>query len=186
MSTVQTTREKILAVAADLFARKGYAGTSTRDIASVLSIASPSLYHHFRSKGAILTELLKEPLAYLEGVVREAMDLSGRDRARKILDGLLRTLEFHNGIVVLAAAHGEEISDSFRDLASARELSFLDILGQDLEPESRSLRIVMAVGAVQGVVKEITNTTRDSGDFVHQLRSRREAVIAIVMKILFD
>ena len=44
----------------------------------------------------------------------------------------------------------------------------------------------MAVGAVQGVVKEITNTTRDSGDFVDQLRSRRADVIAIVMKILFD
>ena len=56
------TRERILAEAAELFAARGYGATSTRDIAEAVGIRQPSLFHHFASKAAILTELLDRSL----------------------------------------------------------------------------------------------------------------------------
>jgi len=52
------TRERILREASQLFARKGYTGTSTREIAAEVGIRQPSLFHHFASKREILETLL--------------------------------------------------------------------------------------------------------------------------------
>jgi AcrR family transcriptional regulator len=65
-----TTRQRILREASALFAQKGYHGTSTREIANAVGIQQPSLFHHFESKDAIMSELidfdLDEPLAVAE------------------------------------------------------------------------------------------------------------------------
>lgn len=55
-------REQILEVAARLFTRKGYAATSTREIAEAVGIRQASLYYHFAGKGEIVTELLAQTI----------------------------------------------------------------------------------------------------------------------------
>jgi AcrR family transcriptional regulator len=71
-----TAREEILDAAAELFARRGYAATSTRLIAETVGIRQASLYYHFANKEQILAELLeatvRPSLAYAE-------ELAGRD-----------------------------------------------------------------------------------------------------------
>lgn len=68
------TRERILHEASNLFARRGYHATSTREIASAVGIRQPSLFHHFRSKVAILQALLAsdldEAVPHAEAVAR--------------------------------------------------------------------------------------------------------------------
>ena len=51
-------RALILASAAELFARKGIANTTVREIADAVGVLSGSLYHHFESKDAIVEEIL--------------------------------------------------------------------------------------------------------------------------------
>lgn len=58
------TREKILIEASRLFARRGYFGTSTRDIARSVGIRQPSLFHHFSTKLEIMEELLRYDLQW--------------------------------------------------------------------------------------------------------------------------
>lgn len=53
-----STRQRILEAAAALFARRGFHGTSTRDIAAEVGVRQPSLFHHFPTKQAMLAELL--------------------------------------------------------------------------------------------------------------------------------
>ena len=43
-------RERLLAAAAKLFAAKGYAATTVRDILRAAKVTAPVLYHHFGSK----------------------------------------------------------------------------------------------------------------------------------------
>jgi AcrR family transcriptional regulator len=57
-TTELSTRERILLEASRLFGRKGYHGTSTREIAAAVEIRQPSLFHHFPSKQAIMAELI--------------------------------------------------------------------------------------------------------------------------------
>jgi AcrR family transcriptional regulator len=53
-----TRREQILAAAAELFARSGFHGVGIDDIGAAVGISGPALYRHFRSKDAMLGEML--------------------------------------------------------------------------------------------------------------------------------
>ncbi|WP_066905588.1 TetR/AcrR family transcriptional regulator [Millisia brevis] len=54
----QEPRDEILEAAAELFAERGFAGTSTRAIAERVGIRQASLYYHFSGKDEMLIELL--------------------------------------------------------------------------------------------------------------------------------
>jgi TetR/AcrR family transcriptional regulator len=58
----QTTAERILDAAEDLFAQKGYSATSLGDVADRVGIRSPSLYNHFRNKEALYEAVLERLL----------------------------------------------------------------------------------------------------------------------------
>src|SRR2546423_14729896 len=51
-------REELLALAARLFAERGFRATTVRDIADAAGILSGSLYHHFDSKESMVDEIL--------------------------------------------------------------------------------------------------------------------------------
>jgi len=53
-----STREAIRTAAISLFAEKGYAATSTREICQRAGITKPVLYHHFGSKEQLYRELI--------------------------------------------------------------------------------------------------------------------------------
>jgi TetR/AcrR family transcriptional regulator, cholesterol catabolism regulator len=59
---VSTPRETILDVATDLFAEKGYTGTTMRDIASAVGILPGSLYAHIDGKETILAEVVERAI----------------------------------------------------------------------------------------------------------------------------
>lgn len=62
IETNSTTRERILAVACELFARRGYEGTTIRLIADGAGITDPAVYYYFPTKRALHDALLVEPL----------------------------------------------------------------------------------------------------------------------------
>ena len=64
-----TAREEILDAASELFTRKGFATTSTHDIADAVGMRQASLYYHFPSKNDIFLTLLK-------GTIQPALDLA--------------------------------------------------------------------------------------------------------------
>jgi TetR/AcrR family transcriptional regulator, cholesterol catabolism regulator len=96
---VSERREEILALAARIFADKGYASTTVREIADAAGILSGSLYHHFDSKESMLDEIMHgfldhivaryratveeggDPLAVLQALVREAFTSLGANPA---------------------------------------------------------------------------------------------------------
>jgi AcrR family transcriptional regulator len=54
------TRERILETSMALFAQRGFAGTSIRDIGKELNLANSSLLHHFPSKKKIYGEIFEQ------------------------------------------------------------------------------------------------------------------------------
>ncbi|MCB9737992.1 MAG: TetR/AcrR family transcriptional regulator [Deltaproteobacteria bacterium] len=55
------TRAEIVAAALDLFAEKGFHGTSVRDIARAVGVRESALYNHFENKDAIFEQVLFAP-----------------------------------------------------------------------------------------------------------------------------
>jgi AcrR family transcriptional regulator len=56
--TGPSRREQLLAVAAQLFAERGFHGVSIAELGAAVGISGPALYRHFPGKEALLTELL--------------------------------------------------------------------------------------------------------------------------------
>ena len=54
----QRTRQAILDAALELFADKGYFGTSLRDVASAVGVRESALYNYFKSKEALFDALI--------------------------------------------------------------------------------------------------------------------------------
>lgn len=52
-------RTEVLAISAALFARKGFEGTTMREISNTVGILPGSLYHHFTSKEEMLHEIMR-------------------------------------------------------------------------------------------------------------------------------
>jgi AcrR family transcriptional regulator len=69
---VSTRREQILAAAAELFARHGFHGVGIDEIGAAVGVSGPALYRHFRSKDAMLGEMLTS--------ISEVLLAGGQDR----------------------------------------------------------------------------------------------------------
>ena len=68
---MKPTAERVLDVAEDLFAAKGYKATALGDIARGVGIRSPSLYNHFRNKAALYEAVLERLIERFSAPLRE-------------------------------------------------------------------------------------------------------------------
>ncbi|MCK4232353.1 TetR/AcrR family transcriptional regulator [candidate division WOR-3 bacterium] len=73
---------KILEVAINLFARKGFEGASVRDITAAAQVTVPTLYYHFKDKDGLYQAALKESAENLLELLKKVDDpnASLRDR----------------------------------------------------------------------------------------------------------
>jgi AcrR family transcriptional regulator len=85
------TREQILSVSAELFARHGITGTTMRAIADGCSIKAASLYHHFASKDEIVAAIMGRSSASIVARYDQinAAALSPRERLEALLSATL-------------------------------------------------------------------------------------------------
>lgn len=81
-------RDQILTAAAELFAAHGFRGVGIDDIGAAVGITGPALYRHFRSKDAMLGEMLTGISQYLLAGGTERVRRTGD--ADDLLAGLVR------------------------------------------------------------------------------------------------
>ena len=129
----------ILECAAELFAEKGIAGTTVRDIAGRAGILSGSLYHHFPSKDAIADRIV---VLYLEELVaRYEAVLAPQGDARSTLAGLVMASSQVSG----AKGHASAIYQ--RETAYLRQLPSHDRIRE----ASRTIRMAWTTTLERGV-----------------------------------
>ena len=89
------TREAIFDAAERLFAERGFAGTSVRDIVRDSHSSPPSLYHFFGSKENLLVELVADRYAsYCDSLEAELASASSAfEVCKKLLDFTLTNME---------------------------------------------------------------------------------------------
>ena len=86
----------ILSRSAALFAAHGYTGTSITMIAEACGVSKALMYHYYRSKDAVLFDLLSDHLQQLVAVVEAAAQSSG-DGKERLLAITAALLEAYRG-----------------------------------------------------------------------------------------
>ncbi len=82
-----STGDRLLPTAAALFRSKGYASSTTRELADLLGIKKASLYYHIRSKEDLLQAICAQSLGEIqEAVSRVAYAALPEDRLRAMIE----------------------------------------------------------------------------------------------------
>jgi len=121
------TRERIQAVAVELFAEHGYDKTSLREIAERLDVTKAALYYHFNTKEAIVVSLFEDLIAGLDAIIGWAEEqprtLETRQEilrryarlARERPKGMMRFIQ-ESKTTMQELAPGEDLQCRFRTL----------------------------------------------------------------------
>lgn len=122
---LEKTRTAILTTARKQFLKKGFQGTSTRDIASEIGITQPALYHHFSDKEVIFLEVISQVGGEVRNGINKVMrknDLLPIDRLTQITQ-VLTKIHPNN---VFTLIHG-----SFKDLKPGNQRKLAMIFKMD-------------------------------------------------------
>jgi AcrR family transcriptional regulator len=112
---VSARRVQLLAIAADLFAERGFANVTVDDIGEAAGVSGPALYHHFAGKDALLGEMLIDISQYLLGGGKRVV---AECRTDDTDEALVRLIRFH---AEFAVEHRSLITVQFRDLVHATD-----------------------------------------------------------------
>jgi AcrR family transcriptional regulator len=88
------SRERLLETATELFAEKGYAATSVREIVERAGVSKPVLYYYFKSKDGLFYAILDWAAEVQQGILEEIFEAPGtvQDRFvflyRRIQEGI--------------------------------------------------------------------------------------------------
>jgi len=156
-TTPQSTRERILDIALELFTEQGYDKTSLRDIAERLGTTKAALYYHFARKEDILLELHMR----LHALGREALErldglTDGQQRADAwpvLLDDFIDQVVEHRDLVLLhqrnhSALDQLQHNDRHQAENDDIEQQFRRILQSPDIPLQRRVRMACSIGAV--------------------------------------
>lgn len=148
-ATTQRRRSRqadFLQVAAELFAERGYAGTSVEDVGGRLGVSGPAVYWHFASKEALLTEMLS-------GISESLLD-GGRRCVGGAADGHDALASLVAWQVRFALDHPELITVHGRDLAHVPESARRRIR------RTQRLYVELWVGALGQIAPQVPATRR--------------------------
>ncbi len=147
------TRARILDVALELIADRGFAATSTREIAERLGVTKAALYYYFRTKDDLLAAIVGPATSELDALIERA----GADASSDARDGLLL------GYVDLVARHADLIRVLANDPA-VKECSSLRaviplfqrlvplLAGADEPGTAQRARVRAALSAIHGAL----------------------------------
>lgn len=92
------TREKLAVVAVKLFSKKGYSGTSIRDIAKAMGMSISNIYHYSGSKEGLFIEALRRAVEMLLKELRfvSEVDLPPIVRIKLMIERHLRYVADNN------------------------------------------------------------------------------------------
>ena len=122
-------RRQIWEIAARLFARNGYRGTSIRDIGEQAGVLGGSLYHHIKSKDALFVELHNAALDAAERLIADAANRHGEpwDRLAAAVSTLVDIQLDPDSITLPLMNDFRDVPEDVQRQLSARRDAFEDL-----------------------------------------------------------
>ena len=157
----ERTAERILDAAEELFAERGYAGATLRDVATRVGVRPPSLYNHFASKDALYAAVLERgigPLIELLARSAAAPAEEASDPGRlvtEVMEILVRRPGLPRLVLHETLAGGQRLTPILRSwiapaFARAHELVSANPAASRWDPEQIPLLVLALYNVVVG------------------------------------
>ncbi|MEI7054760.1 TetR/AcrR family transcriptional regulator [Nocardioides sp. CCNWLW239] len=169
--TAAPPREQVLHAAAQLFVTKGFAATSTREIAEQVGIRQASLYYHFTGKDEILAELLERSVRPTVDRVARIEQLTASESPETALYALalvdVQTLAEAPDNIGMLATHPDvtssEAFDAFRSTRAELADAYGRLATRAAEPGVAPVADPRHLGEMLMHLVEVTTSLRGSG-----------------------
>ena len=181
--TAEQRRQQLVAVALELFARRGYRATTMDDIAEAAGVTKPLVYQHFSSKRALYLELVDSIAHELLIAVRSAvMQAEGPrqqvERGFAAYFGLVITREAEFRLLYgRDHADDEELGRALRTVEDAMAAAIEPLIDAGLDDDHRRLLAYAVVGMAEGASRRFMEQ-RPTGAAVEQEAPRLAQRIA--------
>ncbi|MCL1597795.1 MAG: TetR/AcrR family transcriptional regulator [Actinomycetia bacterium] len=141
-------KERIIAVATDLFDRNGYHATGIDDIGAAAGITGPGVYRHFASKDDILMEVFDRIWLILRGSVEVAKDLPPDEALSLMVQTHVEFVVEHRVATTLFLKELQSLQQEYRAKVRRNDAVYLDawaaaIVGSNEDLSSDEARIVV-------------------------------------------
>lgn len=158
-----STRDELLAAAAELFTTHGYAATTTRAVAERAGMRQATMYHYFGGKEDLLAELLESTVTPSLALARRLLADDGRAPEERLRELCRSDVELlcrgpHNlgGLYLLPEVQGERFAGFHRVRADLKD-AYGQLLagtapGRTLDKGELALRTDLVFGLIEGVI----------------------------------
>jgi TetR/AcrR family transcriptional regulator len=162
--SAQDRREQLLTVAVDLFSRKGFSGTTTREIATAAGVTEAIIFRHFRTKEqlytAIIDQRFKSPGAEAwKAEMRSAMQKDDDEAVfRFLIEAIICTHKDDpkfERLMIYAALEGNEIALLYMRHVTASVVDAIRayILRRQRQGKLRAMTPDTALAAIAGMAQ---------------------------------
>jgi AcrR family transcriptional regulator len=148
-------RRQLLDVAVDVFAERGFHGTSMDEVAEAAGVTKPVLYQHFDSKRELFVELLDDVGSHLVQAVTAAVGGATGPRQR-VEAGFEAYFDFvtqqTNAFRILfggGARRDEEFNDAVRRVEDVIAAAIATLIEADISDDHRQLLAYGIVGLAE-------------------------------------
>ncbi len=126
---VPSRREQILAVAAELFAARGFHGVSVTDLGAACGMSGPALYRHFDSKDAMLAEMLVSISQELLTVGRRRAAAAGSpaEAVRELVDWHIDFALANPALIVVQDRDWASLPDEARERVRSLQRRYVEL-----------------------------------------------------------
>jgi AcrR family transcriptional regulator len=146
------TIDRLLDSAAALFWEKGYASTTTREIAAALEIRQASLYYHVASKEDLLYKICVSSLERFLDEVSSAVESPGTKSCGGPLDGVRRLIRAHVATLLKHQKRNATMLLELRALSGRRRARVVEMRGQYARMAMSALEAGRQTGAIRSDV----------------------------------
>jgi AcrR family transcriptional regulator len=171
-------KEQILQDIAELFFKRGYEGTSIRDISRSLNISKPGLYYHFTNKQEMLFDLIYDFMEKTNSHVIKEIDLiqSPQDRLLFIIQSHIRFFVKYPAQTKVLIYEAHSLEGEYAERFKMKELEYIGIikkvLKEVIKDTDATMDLNVATFCLLGILNWIIQWYKPEGKVSPELLAR--------------